>query len=122
MAKISAGLIMYRTGNERLQVLLVHPGGPFWARKDAGVWTFPRGEIAEGEELLIAAIREFQEETGYTAKGPFIPLGQIKQKSGKVVHAWAFEGDCDPASLKSNAFELEWPPKSGRMCQFPEVD
>lgn len=122
MTKIAAGLVMYRFRDGALQVLLAHPGGPLWSNKDEGVWTIPKGEPAPGEDLLAAARREFEEETGLHAHGPFLPLGQIRQKGGKVVHAWAFEGDCDPAQVRSNCFEMVWPPRSGRTCQFPEVD
>jgi predicted NUDIX family NTP pyrophosphohydrolase len=122
MAKISAGLLMYRKRNAQLEVLLVHLGGPFWKNKDGGAWFVPKGEINPGEAELDAAQREFQEETGLTAKGEFIPLGSVKHKSGKTVVAWAFAGDCDPAHLKSNTFEMEWPPKSGKKATFPEID
>src|ERR1700761_6348499 len=120
MAKSSAGLLMYRHRNGQMEVLLVHPGGPFWKRKD--VWFVPKGEINPGEEELAAARREFQEETGITPRGEFLNLGSVKHKSGKKVVAWAFPGDCDPASLQSNTFELEWPPKSGKLARFPEID
>jgi predicted NUDIX family NTP pyrophosphohydrolase len=121
--RTSAGLMMYRRRGKALEVLLVHPGGPFFTNKDAGVWTIPKGEPAEGEELLETARREFREETGIDAGGaPLVPLGQVKQKGGKVVHAWAFEGDCDPASLTCNTFKVQWPPKSGQWRTFPEVD
>ena len=99
--KESAGLMLFRRRNDRLEVLLVHPGGPFWTRRDEGAWTIPKGGKHPGEDLLQAAVREFTEETGFTSQGPFIPLGRIVQRSGKVVHAWAFEGDCDPATLTS---------------------
>ena len=122
MAKTSAGLVMYRNRNGRLEVLLVHFGGPFWKRKDREAWFVPKGEINPGEEELAAAQREFQEETGLVPEGPFVPLGSVKHKSAKTVVAWAFAGDCDPASLRSNTFEMEWPPKSGQMAQFPEID
>ena len=122
MPKTSAGLLMYRRQEGSLQVFLVHPGGPFWAKKDEGVWSIPKGEIRAGEDLLDVAKREFQEETGLEAAGPFMALSPIKQKSGKVVHAWAFEGDCDPATITSNIFTMEWPPKSGQQLEFPEVD
>jgi len=113
---------MYRRRNDRLEYLLVHPGGPFWAKKDQGAWTIPKGEIEAGEDPLAAAKREFEEELGFVAAGEFIQLAPIKQKSGKVVHAWAFEGDCEPSALKSNTFTIEWPPRSARMMEFPEVD
>ena len=113
---------MYRRRNDRLEYLLVHPGGPFWAKKDEGAWTIPKGEIEAGEDPLAAAKREFEEELGFAAMGELIQLASIKQKSGKVVHAWAFEGDCEPSALKSNTFTIEWPPRSARMMEFPEVD
>lgn len=122
MPKISAGLILYRRHGGELQVLLVHPGGPLWSSKDAGWWSIPKGEIAGGEDLLAAARREFVEETGFAVQEPFIPLTPVQLKSGKIVHAWAFEGDCDPAALRSNTFTLQWPPRSGKLCEFPEVD
>ena len=105
-----------------VEVLLVHPGGPFWKHKDDGAWMLPKGEVEQGEDLLAAAIREFQEETGLTPVEPFLALGQVKHKSGKILHAWAFQGDCDPTRVRSNTFEIEWPPKSGRTQEFPEVD
>jgi predicted NUDIX family NTP pyrophosphohydrolase len=113
---------MYRWHGGKLEVLLVHPGGPFWAGRDVGAWSIPKGKINEGEESLAAAQREFGEETGLVAKEPFIALGSIRQKGGKVVDAWAFEGDCDPARLRSNEMTMEWPPRSGRMQTFAEVD
>ena len=122
MAKRSAGLMMCRRLRGELEVFLVHPGGPIWARKDKGAWTVPKGEYDEDEDPLAAARREFEEETSFKAFGEFIPLGTIKQKSGKRVTAWAFEGDCDPANLKSNTCEIEWPPRSGRRLEIPEVD
>jgi len=122
MAKTSAGLLMFRVSSGALQVLLVHPGGPFWAKKDEGAWSIPKGELAGGEDPLAAARREFEEETGCRAQGPFIPLTPITQRGGKIVQAWAVEGDCDPAQLRSNLFSLKWPPKSGKRQQFPEVD
>ena len=120
--KEAAGLLMYRKRDGVLEVLLVHPGGPFWARRDAGAWTIPKGEIGPGEDPLVAARREFSEETGGTAQGPFIPLAPIRQKAGKMVSAWAVEGDFDPTRLHSNNFMVEWPPRSGRQREFPEVD
>jgi len=120
--KTSAGLLLYRVRGDQLEVFLVHPGGPFWAKKDAGAWSIPKGELGEGEEPLQAAIREFTEETGFNVSGDFHPLRSIRQAGGKVVHAWAVEGDCDPAKLRSNTFSMMWPPKSGRMQEFPEVD
>lgn len=122
MSRISAGLLMYRIRDEALQVLLAHPGGPFFSNKDEGSWSIPKGEPDADEDLLVTAQREFEEETGLKPAGPFIPLHPIQQKGGKVVHAWAFEGDCDPSSLKSNTFAMEWPPKSGRQMEFPEID
>ncbi len=104
------------------EVLLVHPGGPFWRNKDAGAWSIPKGEIEEGEDALAAAIREVREETGFAVHGAFEPLAPVRQKSGKVVHAWAIEADLDPGKIASNTFELEWPPRSGRWQTFPEVD
>ena len=126
MPKISAGLLMFRHRPAGLQVLLVHPGGPLWKKRDEGVWTIPKGEVDPGEELLVAAQREFEEETGSSlgrvASGKFIPLSPITQKSGKIVHAWAVEGDMETASIKSNLFSMEWPPKSGKFERFPEID
>ena len=113
---------MFRRRNSNLQVFLVHPGGPFWKKKDAGVWSIPKGEYEESEGPLEAAKREFEEETGIKADGEFIALGQAKQSGGKIISAWAFEGDCSPAELRSNIFSMEWPPKSGRQQEFPEVD
>jgi predicted NUDIX family NTP pyrophosphohydrolase len=122
MAKKSAGLLMYRIRNGTLEVLLVHLGGPFWAKKDARAWFVPKGEVEPDEDELGAAKREFKEETGFDPSDELQPLGSIKQKSGKAVTAWAFEGDCDPAALKSNAFTIEWPPRSGKEREFPEID
>ncbi len=122
MPQLSAGVILYRFRDRVPEVLLVHPGGPFWARRDAGVWSIPKGEPGEGEDLLDAAVREFREETGLSVAGAFLPLTPVRQKSGKVIHAWAIAGDCDPGEIHGNSFEMEWPPKSGRMCTFPEVD
>lgn len=122
MAKQSAGLLLYRRREGRLEVLLVHPGGPFYAQKDAGVWSIPKGEHDLGEDPMAAARREFKEETGFTAEGPFLPLTPLKQKSGKLVRAFACEGDADPERLRSNTFSLEWPPHSGNLKEFPEVD
>ena len=122
MPRISAGLLMYRTAANRLEVLLVHPGGPFFRNKDDGVWSIPKGEPNTEEDLLITAQREFEEETGLKPAGPFVLLKPVKQKGGKVVHAWVFEGDCDPAAIQSNTFTMEWPPRSGQQMEFPEVD
>ena len=113
---------MFRRRAAGIEVLLAHPGGPFWARRDEAAWTLPKGEIAPQEEPLAAALREFAEETGFASAPPYIPLGELRQKSGKRIMAWAFEGDADPARLKSNPFEMEWPPRSGRLQSFPEVD
>jgi predicted NUDIX family NTP pyrophosphohydrolase len=121
MARISAGILLFKRVPQ-LQVLLVHPGGPFWQRKDEGAWTIPKGEVNEGEALLETAIREFAEETGTSLQGEFIELGYIVQKGGKQVHAWACESDLDTSAIVSNTFELEWPPRSGKMKSFPEVD
>ena len=122
MAKQSAGLLLYRVRQGAPEVFLVHPGGPFWAKKDAGAWSIPKGEAAPGEDLLTRARREFTEETGFAIAGEFRPLAPVKQSGGKIVHAWAIEGDCDAAAIKSNSFDLEWPPRSGRVQAFPEVD
>jgi predicted NUDIX family NTP pyrophosphohydrolase len=122
MVKRSAGLLMYRRQQDEVEVFLVHPGGPYWASKDQGVWTIPKGECEDDEEPFAAAKREFFEETGFTAHGEFLSLGEVRQKSGKLVTAWAFEGDCDPAQLQSNTCEIEWPPKSGKRLQIPEID
>lgn len=117
----SAAMLMYRAQDE-LEVLLAHPGGPLWHNKDNGAWSIPKGEIKPGESLLLTAQREFTEETGLTANPPYIELGHITQKSSKVVHAWAFQGDCDPTTTRSNTFKMEWPPKSGHIGVFPEID
>jgi predicted NUDIX family NTP pyrophosphohydrolase len=119
--EVSAGILPFRRRRE-LEVLLGHPGGPFWGKKDAGVWTIPKGLVDPGEELLAAALREFTEETGFTARAPFIALAPVKQKSGKTVHGFACVGDFDPEKLACNAFEIEWPPRSGRRERFPEID
>jgi predicted NUDIX family NTP pyrophosphohydrolase len=121
-AEISAGILVYRETNGTLEVLLAHPGGPFWARKDAGAWTIPKGLVEAGADLLATAQREFTEETGFAAEGPFVPLASVRQTSGKIVHAFASRGDFDAAKLISNMFEIEWPPRSGQRRQFPEVD
>ena len=122
MPKQSAGVLMYRWQNGQVEVLLVHPGGPFWSNKDLAAWSIPKGEFEDSEEAISAAKREFKEETGLTAEGTFLPLTPRKQSSGKIVHAWAVRGDCDPRAIKSNIFSMEWPPRSGRMEEFPEVD
>jgi predicted NUDIX family NTP pyrophosphohydrolase len=121
-AKRSAGLLLYRKRAGHLEVFLVHPGGPFWAKRDAGAWTIPKGEIGADEDPLAAARRETTEETGFTPEGDFVELPPVRQKAGKLVHAWAIEADCDPLELRSNAFSMEWPPRSGRMAEFPEID
>jgi predicted NUDIX family NTP pyrophosphohydrolase len=122
MAKLSAGLLMFRRCDAETQVFLVHPGGPFWKKKDHGAWSIPKGEYEKGEDPLDAAKREFEEETGIKPEGEFIALDQVKQPSGKIIAAWAFEGDCSPKELRSNTFSMEWPPKSGHNQEFPEVD
>jgi predicted NUDIX family NTP pyrophosphohydrolase len=122
MPKQSAGLLMYRRRSGGLEVFLVHPGGPFWAKKDLGAWTIPKGEYEAEEDPLAAAQREFEEETSFVPSGPFLPLGTVRLASGKTVMAWAFEGDCDPARLVSNTCEIEWPPRSRRRLEIPEVD
>ena len=119
--KTSAGLLLYRRRGE-LEVFLVHPGGPFWAKKDAGAWSLPKGEFVEGNDPLAAAKREFTEETGFPIDGEFRRLDPLKQRSGKVIHAWAIEADCDASQVRSNLFSIEWPPKSGQVQKFPEVD
>src|SRR2546428_12407667 len=120
--KKTAGLLLYRIRGSAVEVFLVHPGGPFWAKKDLGAWSIPKGEFDDQEDGRDAARREFAEETGFTVSGDLIPLGARRQAGGKTVHAWAVQGDCDPASLISNTFPIEWPPRSGRIQQFPEVD
>ena len=120
--KTSAGLLLYRRRGDDWEVFLVHPSGPFWAKKDAGAWSLPKGEFEGGEDPLQAAKREFTEETGCAIDGEFRPLESLKQRGGKVVHAWAVESDCDASQIRSNLFSIEWPPKSGRMQEFPEVD
>ena len=122
MPKRSAGLLLYRLTSGAPQVFLVHPGGPYWAKKDEGAWSIPKGEFEEGEEPLAAARREFEEETGFRPEGEAVPLGTFRQPSGKQVTAFAVEGDLDPATLRSNTFSMQWPPRSGRMQAFPEVD
>jgi predicted NUDIX family NTP pyrophosphohydrolase len=122
MSTRSAGILMYRRPGPSPEVLLVHPGGPFWAKKDLGAWSIPKGEYSGQEDAFAAALREFEEETGVAPRGDFLPLGELVQPSRKIVTAWAVEGDLDVAKLKSNSFELEWPPRSGRMVSFPEVD
>jgi len=122
VSKRSAGILLYRRSKDELEIFLVHPGGPFWAKKDLGAWTIPKGEYTENEEPLNAAIREFQEETGFSVSGEFLSLGTVRQLSGKVVSAWAVEGDCDPEKLISNTCEIDWPPRSGKKLEIPEVD
>ena len=122
MPKISAGILLYRFISDYPEVLLFHPGGPFWAKKDKGVWSIAKGEVAENETVLAAAIRELEEESGIKAGGDLVELKPVKQKNNKQVHAWALEQDFDPAELKSNLFEIEWPPSSGERRQFPEMD
>jgi predicted NUDIX family NTP pyrophosphohydrolase len=122
MPKRSAGLLLYRRSKGALEVFLIHPGGPYWAKKDRGAWAIPKGEYKKSDDPLAAAKREFQEETGFMAAGEFLDLGSIRQASGKIVTAWAFEGDCEPAELVSNTCEVEWPPHSGRLMEIPEVD
>ena len=120
--RISAGLLMYRIKDGAMEFLLGHPGGPLFGNQDDGAWSIPKGEPEPNEDSLLTAQREFKEETGLKPIGPFVPLKLIQQKGGKIVHAWAFEGDCDPTTLKSNSFTMEWPPHSGRQMEFPEID
>jgi predicted NUDIX family NTP pyrophosphohydrolase len=122
MAERSAGILLYRRKKAALELFLVHPGGPFWTKKDDGAWSIPKGLVESGEELEAAARREFEEETGVRVTAPLVELGSFRQPSGKTVIAFAAEGDCDAAAIRSNDFEMEWPPKSGRMGRFPEVD
>lgn len=124
MPEVSAGILLYRKTPAGAEVLLVHPGGPYWARKDEGAWSVPKGLVESGEDKLAAAWREFHEETGFDqrAAGPGLELGSFRLPSGKQLHVWAFEGDCDPMALRSNVFEMEWPPHSGHRQPFPEVD
>lgn len=122
MPNQSAGILLYRKINHQLQVFLVHPGGPFFKNKDLGAWSIPKGEFSDSEEPLIAAKREFEEETGQAVDGNFIPLNPVKSKSGKRVYAWAVEGDINHETIFSNLFEMEWPPKSGKKQSFPEID
>jgi predicted NUDIX family NTP pyrophosphohydrolase len=123
VAKRSAGILLYRLGGGAPEVLLVHPGGPYWTRRDAGAWSIPKGEYEEGDDPQACALREFEEETGAPLPpAELVELGSVKQKSGKVVTAWAAEGDLDPDAVHSNTFEMEWPPRSGRTAEFPEID
>ena len=122
VSKESAGLLMFRRADGQVEVLLGHPGGPFWASRHEGAWTIPKGGMDAGEDPLATAIREFKEETGFEPCGPYLPIGQITQRGGKVVHAWAFEGDCDPAQLVSLEVTTEWPPRSGKYLTVPEID
>jgi predicted NUDIX family NTP pyrophosphohydrolase len=119
---LSAGLLLFRRPQGRLEVFLAHPGGPFWRGRDLGAWTIPKGLVAPGEELLAAARREFEEETGIRSREPFMPLGSVRQKAGKVIHAWAWEGDADASAIVSNTASVEWPRGSGRSITYPEVD
>ena len=122
MPKNSAGILLYRFNANNLEVLLVHPGGPYWAKKEVGTWSIPKGEIEHHEDFLEAAIRETQEETGIKAQGSFIPLTSLKQKSGKIIHIWALQKNVETSKIRSNTFEMEWPPKSGHKKVFPEID
>ena len=122
LPKKSAAVLLYRDGAEQLEVLLVHPGGPFWAKKDNGAWSLPKGEFTDDEDPEAAARREFQEETGMAFLGRLVPLEPLRQRSAKVVYAWAGKGDFDPSKLQTNSFTMEWPPRSGKTQQFPEVD
>jgi predicted NUDIX family NTP pyrophosphohydrolase len=122
MPKQAAGILLYRGTESSLEIFLIHPGGPYWAKKDDGAWSIPKGEHLDNEDALNAAKREFQEETGFPIEGQFYPLGSIKQSSGKVVRAWACEGNLDASAIQSNMFRLEWPPRSGKFQDFPEAD
>ena len=122
VSKQSAGILLFRQVSSCTEVLLVHPGGPLWARKDEGAWSIPKGELAAGEDPLAAALREFEEETGHAPSGETLALEPVRQASGKLVHAWAVRGDLDPERVRSNTFTLEWPPRSGRRQEFPEID
>jgi predicted NUDIX family NTP pyrophosphohydrolase len=122
MATVSGGILMYRMHSGTLEIFLVHPGGPFWTKKDLGAWSIPKGEIDADESPLEAALREFEEETGVPVSGHYIPLTPVRLKSGKVIRAWAVEGDIDPSKIRSNTFTMEWPPHSGKKQDFPEID
>jgi predicted NUDIX family NTP pyrophosphohydrolase len=121
-ATVSSGLLLFRRSSGTPELFLAHPGGPFWQHRDAGAWTIPKGVVESGEDLLAAACREFEEETGIVPRPPFLPLGSVRQKAGKTVHAWAWEGNADPAQIASNVMRTEWPRGSGRWLTFPEVD
>ncbi len=120
--KVSAGLLLFRRSGKGLEVFLAHPGGPFWSGRDLGAWTVPKGLVEDGENPLATAVREFEEETGIHPEEPFLPLGSVRQKAGKLVHAWAWEGEADPRRVRSNSMRAEWPRGSGRWLTFPEVD
>ncbi|HLN20067.1 MAG TPA: NUDIX domain-containing protein [Bacteroidales bacterium] len=122
MGKQSSGILLYRKAGKDIEVFLVHPGGPFWAKKDIHSWSIPKGEFGENEDPFETALREFREETGSVISGKFISLNPVRQKGGKTVYCYAVEGDLDPSNLESNTFTMEWPPKSGKMAEFPEVD
>ena len=122
VGKSSAGLLLYRIREAAIEVLLVHPGGPYWKNKDEGAWSVPKGEFLAAEDPLVAARREFFEETGIAIEGELYPLKPLRQPGGKIIHAWAVAGDLDPATIVSNTFEIEWPPRSGRLQSFPEID
>lgn len=122
MPAISSGLLIYRMKKGQLEVLLVHPGGPFWSKKDLGTWSIPKGEVEEDEGLLEGAIREVREETGILVEGNFLALTPVRQKAGKIIHAWAVNAEVDTGNITSNSFELEWPPRSGTRKTFPEID
>ena len=122
MRKQSAGILVHRLKNNKREVFLIHMGGPFWANKDEGGWSIPKGELQEQEDALSAARREFLEETGFNIEGDFIPLNPVRQSSGKIIYSWAVEGEFEASAIKSNLFEIEWPPKSGKMQSFPEAD
>jgi predicted NUDIX family NTP pyrophosphohydrolase len=119
---VSAGLLLFRRSGKGLEVFLAHPGGPFWSGRDLGAWTVPKGLVEDGEDPLTTAVREFDEETGIHPEEPFLPLGSVRQKAGKLVHAWAWEGEADPRRVRSNSMRAEWPRGSGRWLTFPEVD
>ena len=122
VARVSAGILLFRKRDGQLEVFLGHPGGPFWAKKDKGAWSIPKGELEPGEDPFAGAVREFEEETGHRPSGDFFPLPSVTQAGGKVVQCWAVEGDIDPAGVRSNTFSLQWPPRSGVFLDFPEID